>query len=71
MHGRCLRVTTHKSQGLRAAARAYGSYQELARRLGLTPGAISHWTKVPEKYLLRISQHTGVPRQKLRPDLYG
>lgn len=59
-----------KSHGLRKAARAAGSYTELAKRLRLTVGAISHWEKVPEKYVLRIERLTGVRRELLRPDLY-
>lgn len=67
---RKLSPTSFKSHGLRKAARAAGSYTELAKRLRITVGAISHWTKVPEKYVLRIEKQTGVARELLRPDLY-
>jgi hypothetical protein len=50
---------------------AVGGLSELSRRLGLTRQAVSHWNKVPFKYLRTISEMTGIPREKLRPDLYG
>ena len=60
----------NKSHGLRRAARAFGSYAEMAKKLRLSPGAVCRWTKVPERYLLRIEGLTGVNRKDLRPDLY-
>ena len=41
-----------------------------ARALGLTPGAISQWKRVPVKHLLAVEAATGIPRERLRPDLY-
>jgi len=49
---------------------AVGSLSELARQLGLTRQAVSHWDKVPIKYLRVVSEMTKIPREKLRPDLY-
>jgi hypothetical protein len=48
----------------------YGSITLLANRLELTPSAVSSWKRIPMLYLSDISQETGIPRQKLRPDLY-
>lgn len=62
---------SNKSHGMRRAARAFGSYAEMAKRLKLTPGAICRWNRIPEKYLLKIESLTGVRRQDLRPDLYN
>ena len=62
---------SNKSHGLRRAARAFGSYAEMAKKLRLTPGAVCRWTKVPERYLLKVESMTGVKRQDLRPDLYN
>jgi hypothetical protein len=42
----------------------------LAKELHLTPAAVSAWNHVPMRYLAKISKETGIPRQKLRPDLY-
>lgn len=48
----------------------YGSMTLLAKELHLTPAAVSAWNHVPMRYLAKISKETGIPRQKLRPDLY-
>jgi len=50
---------------------AVGGLSELSRRLGVTRQAVSNWNKVPFKYIRSISEMTGIPREKLRPDLYG
>lgn len=47
-----------------------GSLSEMSRRLGVSRQAIAQWDKVPVKHLRAISEMTGIPRQKLRPDLY-
>lgn len=46
---------------------------ELARRIGVTQGAISQWlTKgsVPVHRVLAVYRATGIPPEKLRPDVY-
>jgi DNA-binding transcriptional regulator YdaS (Cro superfamily) len=48
----------------------YGSITALARELGLTKAAVSIWNQVPMRHLSKISKDTGIPRQKLRPELY-
>lgn len=42
----------------------------LAARLHLKRQAVYAWTKVPEKRLRLVSIITGVPKERLRPDLY-
>jgi DNA-binding transcriptional regulator YdaS (Cro superfamily) len=44
--------------------------QPLARELGITRGAVSQWLRVPLSRIVAIEKITGVPRQKLRPDLF-
>jgi DNA-binding transcriptional regulator YdaS (Cro superfamily) len=58
------------NNGLRAAIAAAGGVRALARLLGITHGAILHWHKVPDRHIVKIEEETGVPREKLRPDLY-
>jgi DNA-binding transcriptional regulator YdaS (Cro superfamily) len=43
----------------------------LAVALGITPGAISQWDRVPAERVLEVEKATGIPRQVLRPDVYG
>lgn len=49
----------------------YGNAVKLATHLGITRQAVSRWTKIPMKHLSAISEFTGIPRQELRPDVYG
>lgn len=47
-----------------------GRRVQLAAMLGISPAAISMWTIVPSERVVDVERHTGIPRQKLRPDLY-
>ena len=42
----------------------------IARELGITRGAVSHWRKVPADRVIAVSRLTGIPRSQLRPDIY-
>jgi DNA-binding transcriptional regulator YdaS (Cro superfamily) len=46
---------------------------ELAKKIGVTQGAISQWLKrgVPPKRVRAVERVTGIPRERLRPDIYG
>jgi hypothetical protein len=44
---------------------------QIARDLGITPGAVSHWELVPLARLIEVEQITGISRRKLRPDLFA
>jgi transcriptional regulator with XRE-family HTH domain len=47
---------------------------DLAERLGLTQGAISQWVskhEVPLRRVREVSDATGIPVQRLRPDFFG
>ena len=52
------------------AERGRGS--DLARELGVTPGAIWQWadSQVPAERVLEVERVTGIPRRILRPDIY-
>jgi len=47
-----------------------GRLSKLATALGITPGAISQWDRVPAERVLDVERITGIPRHALRPDLY-
>lgn len=44
---------------------------EIARRLGLAKGTVHNWVRIPEGHIEGVSQITGMPPHKLRPDLYS
>jgi DNA-binding transcriptional regulator YdaS (Cro superfamily) len=48
-----------------------GRSVQLAKSLGVTPGAISQWRRVPSERVLEVEAATGIPRHTLRPDLYS
>jgi transposase-like protein len=43
---------------------------EIARALGITRQAITGWRAVPAEWVRQLSDVTGIPPWKLRPDLY-
>lgn len=43
---------------------------KVARALGITHGAVSQWRRVPAERVVVVSALTGIPRERLRPDLY-
>lgn len=42
----------------------------LAKRLGISPGAVSQWKTVPIEHLAEVSDFTGIPRDVLCPDAF-
>ena len=56
--------------GVRRALKAAGGLSALARLVKITPQSIQKWTRVPRKRILQLEELTGVPREKLAPDLY-
>src|SRR5256714_1861305 len=59
-----------RDPGLSAAIQAVGGVSELARRVGISQPSVSNWEKVPAERVLAVETATGVPRMRLRPDLY-
>jgi hypothetical protein len=57
-------------EGLRAAIAVVGGRVELARDLGVNYRAVLSWRRVPAERLVQVERITGIPRQRLRPDLY-
>lgn len=47
-----------------------GRRGKLAEAIGVSPPAISMWTRVPAERLMDVSRATGIPPEQLRPDLY-
>lgn len=59
-----------RDPGVRAAIEAMNGIRPLARAIGISHVSVIRWKAVPIKYLFRIEDMTGVPRETLRPDLF-
>jgi hypothetical protein len=57
-------------KGLRLAIEAAGSMGKLGRKLGISAQAIQQWRQVPADRIVAVEEVTGVPRERLRPDLF-
>ena len=59
---------------LRKAVEASGGASELARKLNVTPAAVSNWLsekrKLPANRVLAVEAISGVSRHELRSDIY-
>ena len=53
------------------AISAAGSRYALAKSLGLRPQTVQEWQRVPVERIIEIEQKFGVPREKMRPELYA
>ncbi|TAN61467.1 MAG: hypothetical protein EPN20_12430 [Magnetospirillum sp.] len=56
-------------EALREAKKAVGTVK-LAQGLGIRSQAVSGWYMVPPRRVLDVERLSGVPRWRLRPDLY-
>jgi hypothetical protein len=65
------RIYRRRDAALLDAIAAIGSQSELARQLDISRAAVCHWQRVPLRHLRRIAELTGIPRERLRPDLYA
>lgn len=70
-HHAMTRRSRTRDQGLTEAIAAAGGIGAIARICGIAPQAVSQWETIPHTRVLSIERATGVPREVLRPDLYG
>jgi len=67
----CMRIRKRRSdKGLEEAIECAQSLTSLARRLNMSVQAISQWLRVPPERCAEVERVTGVPRWRLRPDIY-
>lgn len=59
------------TEGMRLIRAERGMMAKIARELGITRAAVGKWDCVPGDELVEIERITGIPRHKLRPDLFG
>jgi TorA maturation chaperone TorD len=63
-------VTDTRDGGLKLAIEAAGGIGSLARALGISQPSVSNWSRIPTERLPAVESLTGIPRTRLRPDLY-
>jgi DNA-binding transcriptional regulator YdaS (Cro superfamily) len=61
----------YRDRGLAKAISAAGSISALASRIKVTVQAVSQWESVPVNRCIDVERETGVPRDELRPDVFG
>lgn len=64
------RWTVPGDAGLAAALEALQGPAAMARLLNVTHSAVAQWRRIPPHHVLSVARATGIPAQKLRPDLY-
>ena len=57
-------------KGIKLAVEAVGGWRSLGRKLGMNYQTIQSWKQIPAKHIVEIEKATGIPREKLRPELY-
>jgi TorA maturation chaperone TorD/DNA-binding transcriptional regulator YdaS (Cro superfamily) len=60
-----------RDAGLKQAIDKVGGVSELARRIGIAQPSVSNWDRIPADRVVMVEAVTGIPRTRLRPDLYG
>ena len=59
-----------RNKGLKEALKRAGGQQALGRLLNISVQAVHQWRRVPAERIIAVERATGVPRARLRPDLY-
>lgn len=49
----------------------HGNLSRLAETLGLAPATVHGWHRVPAEHANAVAAFTGIPREILRPDVFG
>lgn len=60
-----------RDPGLLAAIAAAKGLSPIAAACGITVQAVADWKRVPPHQVITVECLTGIPRERLRPDLYG
>lgn len=60
-----------QADGLDQIRKTPGLSASLAKHLNISKQAVSDWKKVPIGRLADVEDFTGIPRERLRPDLFA
>ncbi|MCA3246986.1 MAG: helix-turn-helix domain-containing protein [Azospirillum sp.] len=52
------------------AISAIGGVVKTAALCGVSPQAVSQWTRVPPAHVARVAAESGIPAHELRPDVF-
>lgn len=47
-----------------------GGPVRVSKLLGISHQAVGQWKSVPPKWVIKIEELSGIPRTKIRPDIY-
>lgn len=53
------------------AVLAAGGPTRLAETLGISDAAVCQWKHIPAKRVIAVEKASGLPRSRLRPDIFG
>lgn len=69
---RAMDSSCDRRSALDDAARVVGGWVALAERLDVSRSALTYWVnaRIPAERAVEIERLTGVPRHRLRPDLF-
>ena len=56
---------------IRSIRKTRGQAVEIADACGITKAAVYQWKQVPPHWVTTVSKITGVPPEKIRPDIFG
>ena len=59
------------ADGIKAIKDVVGMKSRLAKHLGISRQAVTHWKKVPLNRLDEVAAISGIPRERLRPDIFS
>lgn len=48
-----------------------GAMAQIAEACGITIQAVADWSRVPAPHVLTVERVTGIPRERLRPDVFA
>jgi hypothetical protein len=69
--GIVLRIIAMNKQDTKALILKAGGPRALAKRIGTSRQAVAKWERVPAHWVMLLVELTGVPAEKIRPDVFA
>jgi DNA-binding transcriptional regulator YdaS (Cro superfamily) len=60
-----------RDEVVNAAIRAAGGLSRLGKAVGITAQGVWRWRRIPPQHVATVERVTGIPRERLRPDIFG